>query len=428
MVHDDRLIAYVSSANDAVPEIQLLRRHASAHLATHMLPAAFVVLPKMPLTLSGKIDRQSLPPFDPELLAADQEFKEASTPTEKLLVALWQQILGVAVTDATANFFELGGDSLRAAQLILLIQQQFGREFPFATLLRAPTGEPKSADTTAGWDAVFPLRIQGSLPPFFCLSPTLQGPYCYRHLSKHLGPRQPFYVVRVLPKEGERVPTIEELAERAIHSIRATKPHGPYILAGYCFGGSIAFEAARQLNSMGEAVQMIVLFDTAAPGYPKVVREHRRNWRQLRDVFVGSPDNRIGVREIISHFDTTSRMIKRKVLGKTERQIARYQLAVLAPPVETVEKWQLRSACMYQVKPTDIPVAQFVAQDQAISTRILEDPRLAWRELCTGDFHLHWVSGSHGTLLGETEAPDVALLISGLLENARPKKMSGAAG
>jgi amino acid adenylation domain-containing protein len=438
VVHDDRLIAYVSSTNDAVPEIQLLRRHASAHLATHMLPAAFVVLPKMPLTLSGKIDRQSLPPFDPELLGADQEFKEASTPTEKLLVALWQQALGVVVTDATANFFELGGDSLRAAQLILLIQQQFGREFPFATLLRAPTiqrvaaildsGESESADTAAGWDAVFPLQIQGSLPPFFCLSPTLQGPYCYRHLSKHLGTSQPFYVVRVLPKEGERVPTIEELAGRAIHSIRATKPHGPYILAGYCFGGSIAFEAARQLNSMGEAVQMIVLFDTAAPGYPKVVREHRRNWRQLRDVFVGSSDNRIGVREIISHLDTTGRMIKRKVLGKTERQIARYQLAVLAPPVETVEKWQLRSACMYEVKPTHIPVAQFLAQDQAISTRILEDPRLAWRELSTGDFHLHWVSGSHGTLLGENEAPEVARLIGGLLENARPKKMSGAAG
>ncbi len=90
VVRDERLIAYVSPASDAVPEIQQLRRHASAHLPTHMLPAAFVVLPKMPLTLSGKIDRQSLPPFDPNLLAADLEFKEAATPTEKLLVALWQ--------------------------------------------------------------------------------------------------------------------------------------------------------------------------------------------------------------------------------------------------------------------------------------------------------------------------------------------------
>jgi len=440
----ERLIAYVSPANHAVPEVQLLRRYASAHLPTHMLPAGFVILPKMPLTLSGKIDRQSLPPFDAELLAADQEFKEASTPTEKLLVALWQQVLGVLVTDATANFFELGGDSLRAAQLILLIQQQFGKEFPFTALLRAPTiqrvaaildsGESESDDTTddttSGWDAVFPLQIQGSLPPVFCLSPTLQGPYCYRHLSRHLGISQPFFVVRILPKEGERVPTIEELAGRAVQSIRATKPQGPYVLAGYCFGGSIAFEAARQLQSMGEEVQMIVLFDTPAPGYPKVVREHRRNWRQLRDVLVGggSSNNRIGVREIISHLDTTSQMIKRKVLGKTERQIARYQLAVLAPPVETVEKWQLRSACMYVAKPIDVPVAQFVAQDQAISTRILEDPRLAWRELCNGEFHLHWVSGSHGTLLGEAQAPEVARLISSLLRNGKPKKMSGAAG
>jgi len=438
VVREERLIAYVSPVNGADPEVQHLRRHASAHLATHMIPATFVVLPKMPLTLSGKIDRQSLPSFDPALLAAGQEFKEASTPTEKLMVALWQQVLGVVVTDATANFFELGGDSLRAAQLILLIQQQFGKEFPFATLLRAPTiqriaaildsDEAEHTETSEGWDAVFPLQIQGSLAPFFCLSPTLQGPYCYRHLSKQLGTNQPFYVVRVLPKEGERVPTIEELAERTIQSIRVTKPHGPYVLAGYCFGGSIAFEAARQLTSMGEEVRMIVLFDTAAPGYPKVVREHRRKWRQLRDVVIGSSDEKLGVREILAHLDTTSQMIKRKVMGKTERQIARYELAVLAPPVESVDKWQLRCAYMYEVKPTDIPVAQFVAQHQTISTRILDDPRLAWREICTGDFHLHHVSGSHGTLLGENGAPEIARLISGLLENAEPKKMSGAAG
>ena len=101
-------------------------------------------------------------------------------------------------------------------------------------------------------------------------------------------------------------------------------------------------------------------------------------------------------------------MIKRKILGKTERRIARFELTNLAPPVKDVERWQQRSACMYVLKRIDIPIVQFIAQDEPISTRILDDPRLAWREIVHGEFHLHRVSGSHGTLLGEERAPEVA--------------------
>jgi amino acid adenylation domain-containing protein len=422
-----RLIAYLSAVGDADPG--QLRRHAAAHLPSHMLPSAFVTLASMPHTSGGKIDRQALPAFEPELLDSDRDSQTPATATERLLAPLWQQALGIPIADVTANFFELGGDSLKAVQLILLIQEQFGQELPFATLLRAPSiariaaildaGVCESDDTA--WDAVLPLQPEGWFTPLFCISPIVQGPYSFRPLAKHLGVGQPFYVVRVLPKPGERTPTVEELASRATKSIRATRPRGPYILAGYCFGGTVAFETARQLRSMGEEVRMIALFDTPAPGYPKVLRGHTRNWRRLREVFVGD-----GARKIISHLDMTGRLIKRKVVGHTERRLARFELTASLPAAGGFASWPERSTRMYAPKPIDVPIAQFIAGDEAISTRILEDPRLAWRELCSVEFHVHRVSGSHGTLLAEPLALDLAGVLSGLLRPVNPEKASAA--
>ena len=422
-----RLIAYLSAVGDADPG--QLRRHASAHLPSHMLPSAFVMLDSMPHTSGGKIDRHALPVFEPEQFGSSCDSQPPSTATEKLLAALWQQALSIPITDATANFFELGGDSLKAVQLIMLIQEQFGKELPFATLLRAPSIARIAAILDAGvcesdetaWEAVLPLQPEGWFTPLFCISPIVQGLYSFRPLAKHLGVGQPFYVVSVLPKPGERTPTVEELANRATKSIRATRPRGPYILGGYCFGGTVAFETARQLRSMGEEVQMIALFDTPAPGYPKLLREHTRNWRRLREVFVGD-----GARKIISHLDMTGRLIKRKVVGQTERRLARFELTASLPAVADFASWQERSTRMYAPKPIDVPIVQFIARDEAISTRILEDPRLAWRELCSGEFHVHRASGSHGTLLGEPQALDLAAVLSQLLRKANPEKASAA--
>jgi thioesterase domain-containing protein len=109
--------------------------------------------------------------------------------------------------------------------------------------------------------------------------------------------------------------------------------------------------------------------------------------------------------------------MKRKFLGK---------MTTLVPAVENVPRWQERSASMYVPKPVDVPLAQFVAQDEAISTRILEDPRLAWREVCGSEFHVHPVRGSHGTLLGEPHAGELARRLRELLASGKKALGAGA--
>jgi hypothetical protein len=122
----------------------------------------------------------------------------------------------------------------------------------------------------------------------------------------------------------------------------------------------------------------------------------------------------------------TGRLIKRKVVGHTERRLARFELTASLPAAGGFASWPERSTRMYAPKPIDVPIAQFIAGDEAISTRILEDPRLAWRELCSVEFHVHRVSGSHGTLLAEPLALDLAGVLSGLLRPVNPEKASAA--
>jgi acyl carrier protein len=104
-----------------------------------MLPATFVWREAIPLTPNGKVDRLALLASDPVVPTSERVFVAPRTPGEKILAALWTQMLGVEQVGISDNFFELGGHSLLAMQLMSRIRQIFGRSLPLATLLQAPT-------------------------------------------------------------------------------------------------------------------------------------------------------------------------------------------------------------------------------------------------------------------------------------------------
>jgi amino acid adenylation domain-containing protein len=431
----ENLVAYVTPVRERALAPDQLRRYLAAHLPNHMLPAGLVILNEMPLTSSGEIDLQALPDYEPERLGLREEFQEPSTVTEKHLAAIWRQVLGIRQVGVTDNFFELGGDSLRAAQLLVLIHDEFRIELALTTLLQAPTIARIAAlvdgDEWTAWDTetdtVVTLESRGKLLPLFCIASTLDGPYCFRHLARHLGASQPFFVLRQMATESERTPTVEELASRALHSLRRIRPSGPYILAGYCFGGIVAFETARQLRSLGEEVRLVALFDTPAPGYPKLLRSRGRYWRQLREIVPGN-GNRTNLRSMMVHFDMVGRLIKRKVVAQVERRLAQFEPKALVSSVGDIAKLQERSTRMYVPKSLEAPVVQFIARDETISARILEDPRLGWRDLCRGEFQVHDVCGSHGTLFGEPQVKELAGILGGLLQRANRRVLSASAG
>ena len=133
---EQRLVGYVVPPAGAVPDVAQLRAALSAALPDYMVPSAFVVLDRLPLTQNGKLDRRALPA--PEAGAA-RVYRPARTPAEAVLCALFAEVLRVGRVGLDDNFFELGGHSLLATRLIGRVRASLGVELSIRSLFEAPS-------------------------------------------------------------------------------------------------------------------------------------------------------------------------------------------------------------------------------------------------------------------------------------------------
>lgn len=185
------------------------------------------------------------------------------------LVAIWEEILGLDSVDVNQNYFDLGGDSALAVQLFARIEKAFRVKLPLATLFEAQTIQElarvvREGVAESGWTSLVAIQPTGTRPAFFCVHGAGGNVLIYRELSQSLGSDQPFYGLQAQGLDGSRPPLtrIEDMAALYVKEIRKAQPHGPYLLGGYCMGGTIAFEIAQELCAQGERVSLLALFDT----------------------------------------------------------------------------------------------------------------------------------------------------------------------
>ncbi|MBO0853826.1 MAG: amino acid adenylation domain-containing protein, partial [Nocardia sp.] len=131
----EQLVAYTVPAPDAVVDTSELLRSAAERLPSYMVPAAVVVLDEFPLTRNGKLDRKALP----EPVFERREFRPPSTPIEEIVAGVYADVLGVARVGADDDFFELGGNSLIATQVVARLGAAVGGRVPVRTLFEAST-------------------------------------------------------------------------------------------------------------------------------------------------------------------------------------------------------------------------------------------------------------------------------------------------
>jgi len=196
-----------------------------------------------------------------------QECTTREHSVQSRLVKIWEAVLGKRPIDVNDDFFELGGDSLRAARLFALIKQSFGEAIPLSILFQAPTiatlakviSEPRATNP-------FLVEIQAgsTRPPLFCAHGQSGNLIIYRNLAQHLGSDQPVYGLQPHGLDGKTSPLnrIEEMAANYVSEIQLVQPQGPYYLAGHCMGGTIALEMAQQLHRVGQTVGLLALLDT----------------------------------------------------------------------------------------------------------------------------------------------------------------------
>lgn len=170
-----------------------LRGHLASKLPEYMVPTMFVVLDRLPLTANGKVDRSALPVPEEEALAGQQDFLAPRTPVEEMLAGLWGQVLGSERVGVSDSFFELGGDSLRATQLILRLRETFQVELPLRDLFEVSSLGGLAEKIEAA------LLLQGglSIPPIVALPRQSEHPVSFAQerlwFIEQLESGSPFY-------------------------------------------------------------------------------------------------------------------------------------------------------------------------------------------------------------------------------------------
>jgi len=266
-----QLAAYLVPEEGASPGAEELRSYVRALLPDYMVPSFFVALEKLPLTANKKVDVRALPAPATHGHSDGTKYVAPRSGMELQLAALWQQVLEVQDVGIHDNFFDLGGHSLKAAQLFFQLEVVFGKQLPLATLFQAPTIAELAAvltraNWTPPWQSLIAIQPAGSATPLFMVPGVGGNILVFAKLAKLLGTEQPVYGLQARGLDGKETPftSVPEMAAHYVEEIRRIHPDGPYLIAGICTGGLIAYEMAQQLIGKPGSVTLFMM-DTWHP-------------------------------------------------------------------------------------------------------------------------------------------------------------------
>ncbi|WP_017653101.1 non-ribosomal peptide synthetase [Fortiea contorta] len=411
------LVAYIVAKEAIASHSQLiieLRDFLRNKLPEYMIPAAIVLLKALPLTPNGKVNRRELPPPIDSDSKLETAFVAPRNHLELQITQIWEDILNIKPIGVTNNFFDLGGHSLLAVRLIAKLQQQFQQDIPLSSLFQAGTIEDLAGIITqqqqfVSSTGVIEIQPKGTKPPFFCVRPYGGNVLCYYHLARYLGTDQPFYGLQetrtLFEKPLQPYSQIADMANHHILSMRAVQPQGPYFLGGWSMGGVIAFEIANQLQSQGEQVALLALFDSKAPIANQITTNYQveDDTKLLTELAIATAQS-FGKELLLSapeiqHMEAEEQLryilqqMKEASLTSpdvTLEQIG-YYLQVCRSDQQAIRNYQP------QIYPHSITL--FSTEDSQNFASKLTELAQGWRELSTQPVQVHFVPGDHQTMI-----------------------------
>lgn len=433
---DKRLVAYIVLKPQRETTARELRQYLQDKLPDYMVPSAFVFLNALPLTPNGKIDRLSLPApnlAQPEMAAT---FVVPRDDLELQLTEIWEKVLGIKPIGVKDNFFELGGHSLSAVRLFAEIELKFAKKLPLAALfpfgtveaiaqiIRAEAEKDLQNQSIATWSSLVAMQPQGSKPPVFLIHSLGGELLCYRDLVIDLGTEQPIYGLQPQGLDGKQPPytRVADMAAHYIREIQTIQPQGPYFLAGYSFGGVVAFEMAQQLHKQGEKVGLLAMFDTCRPGYSERLSFLKRIPLHLDNLVHKGP-----------HY------IWQKAMGLS--QVAKYHLQQkyksylnaasevldVIQQIDYTEKYlditganaQAFWGYTFEAYPGTVTLLRTEDENRGDAVGVKYDSQFGWGEIVTGGLEIHYIPGSHRTILDKPYVQVLAKKFKVCLEKAQ---------
>lgn len=259
------IYAWVGGASYLATE--KIRQQLATRLPDYMLPSGISCLPELPLSTTGKIAYDLLP--EPEARSTVATSRPPANGLERALLALWQAVLKRNDLSVTDNFFDVGGDSLAAVDILAGMETLMGRTVPLFLLTENPSIDSlarvlddSQVPPIVTEQLMVPLGVHtGAVPLFFAASG--HGDLIrLQSLAKVLGNVCDLFMLQ--PPTDRPINTIQDLATCYADKIIA---HGrPGLLAGFSVGGIAALDTASQLHTRGFPVSRLFLIDTLFPG------------------------------------------------------------------------------------------------------------------------------------------------------------------
>ena len=354
---------------------------------------------------------------------------------ERRLVAIWEEVLDVRPVGMEDGFFDLGGQSMQAVQLLSRVERAFGTTPPMSLLFdggtpaRMAAALQPDAEAAPRWDALVPIQPGGTRMPLYCVHSYDGQVLLYRHLPQYLGPDQPVYGLQAIGLDGDEEPLtdVRDMAARYVEEIRSVQPEGPYALLSICFGIAVALEMARILTEAGEEVAALFSLDSSfnrvlpnhnpSPDRPRPTPPSRRPlrilWRLTR------PET---FRELPTHLAVHGR----KALASVQRAVTRGRRAAAGP--RELREWEIlettqKAWAAYRPTPYAGPVT--LMRSSAWSSQVAKQWHLpVWTELARGGLTVHAVPGNHANMLTEPYVQTLAARLRTCLDDvngARPE-------
>jgi thioesterase domain-containing protein len=192
--------------------------------------------------------------------------------------------------------------------------------------------------------AIVPLQARGERVPIFAVPGHNGDVFCYRALAQHLGDDQPFFGLQPPGVDGRREPlrSVVDLAAYFAAQIRTFRPDGSYVIAGYCAGGTIAFELARQLRGQGATIKLVALFASPYPTWYRFLPQLREGIAQGME--------RVGVH--VRALAPLSNAERRRYIGDRlrQRKARREASRLAAPDPVLIQRARVEAATLFGVR------------------------------------------------------------------------------
>jgi amino acid adenylation domain-containing protein len=434
---EKRLIGYVVAETEVTLQAERLRAQLREQLPDYMVPPVFMELEKLPLTANGKVDRRALPALGVPSPARTRTLTAPRNTLEIVIAKVWEELLGIAPIGITDNFFDLGGSSILAVRMIARIEKQLGKDIPLNSLFKGATIEhlAQVVSEDSGpqpWSPLVPIQPLGSKLPFFCVHAVGGRVLSFYLLARYLGQDQPFYGIEAAPlyEVEDQDLTIEQIAAQYVEAVRMFQPVGPYLLGGFSFGGSVAFEMACQLQKQGQQVALLAVMDTHSPLFMNKLPQDDEVYQLVGLAWVSA-------RERGEYLELDPEVLRR--LEPEERLnyfLKEVKAAGLAP--QDVEIAQLRRflvgySARQRAQRKYSPDYSFdgsltlfrCEQEDAETMRMMEragvdanDLAYGWSGFCSGPVHIHRVAGHHDRMCKEPYVQSLAAALHACLERA----------